>query len=127
MGEVGQTNATMARGRVENVSHNQALREQLAASIIEAALLEFTGEYDADRLNYGIKRFSEDWYKGDGWYGDGEAFHLDYYNSLVIHPMLTEVLRIMKKHNLPGADILPTQEKRHGRLAAGHLGRLIIP
>ena len=98
----------------------------LFASIIEAALLEFTGEYDTERLNYGIKRFSEDWYKGDGWYGDGEAFHLDYYNSLVIHPMFTEVLRVMKKHNLPGADILSKQEKRHGRLAA-ELERMISP
>ena len=98
----------------------------LFASIIEAALLEFTGEYDAERLNYGVKRFREEWYKGDGWYGDGKAFHLDYYNSLVIHPMLTEVLRIMKKHNLPGADFLSTQEKRHGRLAAS-LERMISP
>ena len=98
----------------------------LFASIIEAALLEFTGEYDAERLSYGVKRFREDWYKGDGWYGDGNAFHLDFYNSLVIHPMLTEVLRIMKKHNLPEADFLPTQEKRHGRLAAS-LERMISP
>ena len=98
----------------------------LFASIVEAALLEFTGEYDAERLSYGIKRFSEDWYKGDGWYGDGNAFHLDYYNSLVIHPMFTEVLRIMKKHNLPGSEILPKQEKRHGRLAA-QLERMISP
>lgn len=68
----------------------------LFPSIIEAALLEFTGEYDAKRLNYGIGRFRDEWYKGDAWYGDGKDFHLDYYNSLVIHPMLTEVLRIMK-------------------------------
>ena len=98
----------------------------LFASIVEAALLEFTGEYDAERLNYGVRKFREDWYKGDGWYGDGNAFHLDFYNSLVIHPMLTEVLRIMKKHNLAGSDFLPTQEKRHGRLAAS-LERMISP
>ena len=98
----------------------------LFASIVEAALLEFTGEYDAERLNYGVRKFREEWYKGDGWYGDGNAFHLDFYNSLVIHPMFTEVLRIMKKHNLAGADFLPTQEKRHGRLAAS-LERMISP
>ena len=98
----------------------------LFSSIVEAALLEFTGDYDAERLNYGIKRFREDWYKGDAWYGDGNAFHMDYYNSLVIHPMFTEVLRIMKKHNLSGADFLPIQEKRHGRLAAS-LERMISP
>ncbi len=98
----------------------------LFASIIESALLEFTGECDMDRLMYGVNRFRNEWYKGDGWYGDGPAFHLDYYNSLVIHPMFTETLRILKKHNLEGADFLKTQEERHGRLAA-QLERMISP
>ncbi|MCR4602865.1 MAG: DUF2264 domain-containing protein [Prevotella sp.] len=98
----------------------------LFASIVECALLEFTGECDMQRLTYGVNRFRNEWYKGDGWYGDGPAFHLDYYNSLVIHPMFTEVLRIMKKHNIEGADFLPAQEERHGRLAA-QLERMISP
>jgi len=98
----------------------------LFASIIEAALLEFTGECDMDRLMYGVNRFRNEWYKGDAWYGDGPDFHLDYYNSLVIHPMFTETLRTLKKHNLAGADFLPTQEMRHGRLAA-ELERMISP
>ncbi|MCR5129901.1 MAG: DUF2264 domain-containing protein [Prevotella sp.] len=98
----------------------------LFASIIEAALLEFTGECDMDRLIYGVNRFRNEWYKGDAWYGDGTDFHLDYYNSLVIHPMFTETLRVLKKHNLEGADFLPTQEERHGRLAA-QLERMISP
>ena len=98
----------------------------LFASTVEAALLEFTGEYDKKRLLYGVKRFRDDWYKGDAWYGDGQDFHLDYYNSLVIHPMLTEVLMVMKKHKIDGADFLPVQQKRLGRLAA-ELERMISP
>lgn len=98
----------------------------LFASIVEAALLEFTGEYDPERLMHGVKRFRDEWYKGDAWYGDGKSFHLDYYNSLVIHPMLTEVLRVMKKHGIEGADFLPTQEKRLSRFAA-QLERMISP
>ena len=98
----------------------------LFASTVEAALLEFTGEYDTDRLLYGIKRFRDDWYKGDAWYGDGDDFHLDYYNSLVIHPMLTDVLRIMKKHGIKGAEFLPEQEQRLGRFAS-ELERMISP
>ena len=98
----------------------------LFASIIEAALLEFTGECDMERLMYGVNRFRNEWYKGDGWYGDGLDFHLDYYNSLVIHPMFTETLKILKKHDLAGADFLPTQTERHGRLAA-ELERMISP
>lgn len=68
----------------------------LFASMVEAALLEFTGEYDSQRLYYGVNRFIDEWYKGDAWYGDGAELHLDYYNSLVIHPMLTDVLYVMK-------------------------------
>ncbi len=98
----------------------------LFASIIEAALLEFTGECDMERLMYGVNRFRDEWYKGDAWYGDGPDFHLDYYNSLVIHPMFTETLQVLAKHSLAGADFLATQEQRHGRLAA-ELERMISP
>lgn len=31
------------------------------------------------------------WYKGDGIYGDGPELHADYYNALVIHPMLVDI------------------------------------
>lgn len=98
----------------------------LFASMIEAALLEFTGEYNAERLNYGINCFRDKWYKGDAWYGDGMPFHLDYYNSFVIHPMLTEVLSVMKKHNLEGSSFLSEQQIRHSRFAQ-QLERMISP
>jgi len=51
------------------------------SATIEAALLEFTGECELKPIHYALKRHKE-WYKGDGWYGDGRNFHLDYYNSL---------------------------------------------
>lgn len=98
----------------------------LFASTVEAALLEFTGECDMERLTYGVFRFRDDWYKGDAMYGDGADFHMDYYNSFVIHPMLTDVLVVMKKHNLEGADFLETQLQRHGRYAE-ILERFISP
>lgn len=98
----------------------------LFASMVEATLLEFTGECDMDRLLYGVKKFRDEWYKGDALYGDGPAFHQDYYNSFVIHPMLTDVLRIMKKHGIEGADFLEVQEKRLGRYAE-QLERFISP
>ena len=89
----------------------------LFASTVEAALLEFTGECDMERMLYGVKKFRDEWYKGDAMYGDGVDFHMDYYNSFVIHPMLTDVLVVMKKHNIEGADFLDTQLKRHARYA----------
>ena len=42
---------------------------------------------------------------------------MDYYNSFVIHPMLTDVLKMMKKNHLEGADFLEIQLKRHTRYA----------
>lgn len=98
----------------------------LFASMVEAALLEFTGECDMQRLTYGVTKFRDDWYKGDGLYGDGAAFHQDYYNSFVIHPMLTDVLVIMKKQEMEGADFLDTQRMRHTRYAE-QLERFISP
>ncbi len=97
----------------------------LFASMV-AALLEFTGECDMDRLTYGVKKFRDEWYKGDALYGDGPAFHMDYYNSFVIHPMLTDVLLTMKKHNLEGADFLDVQLPRLTRYAE-QLERFISP
>lgn len=98
----------------------------LFASTIEAALLEYTGECDRQRLTHGVYKFRDEWYKGDGLYGDGPKFHMDYYNSFVIHPMLTDVLVVMKKHNVEGADFIETQLERHTRYAE-QLERFISP
>ena len=98
----------------------------LFASTVEAALLEFEGKCDLERLGYGVDKFLKEWYKGDGWYGDGEKFHLDYYNSLVIHPMLTQVLSVCKKHGLKQGEFLSIQQQRQGRYAA-QMERLISP
>ena len=51
------------------------------------------------RINYTLQKFNE-WYKGDGTYGDGKDFHWDYYNSYVIQPMLIDVSSVLIKHNL---------------------------
>ena len=89
----------------------------LFASTIEAAILQFTGECDMDRLTYGVNKFRDLWYKGDGVYGDGPSFHMDYYNSFVIHPMLTDVLMVMEKHNLRDDNFAEVQVNRHVRYA----------
>jgi hypothetical protein len=38
----------------------------------------------------------DNWYVGDGWYKDGEVFHMDYYNSYVIHSMLIDISYTIK-------------------------------
>lgn len=67
----------------------------LFPSMIETFLLSVHKEYDHKRLMDGVHMF-EKWYVGDGHYSDGDEFHFDYYNSLIIHPMLTDILKILK-------------------------------
>lgn len=98
----------------------------LFASIIEATLLELTGECDQERLLQGVRTFRDKWYVGDATYGDGPHYHADYYNSFVIHPLLTETLYVMEKHQIVGADFLPLQLKRFSRYAEQQ-ERLISP
>ncbi len=68
----------------------------LFSAIIEAALLRFTGEADAMRIDYALRQHQA-WYKGDGAYGDGPDFHWDYYNSFVIQPMLLDIARTLSE------------------------------
>ncbi|MCB0707994.1 MAG: DUF2264 domain-containing protein [Chitinophagaceae bacterium] len=65
----------------------------LFAAIIESFLLSIDQEIDATRIDNAIDKINK-WYVGDGWYSDGERFHFDHYNGYVIHPMLTQVLKV---------------------------------
>jgi hypothetical protein len=98
----------------------------LYTSMIEAALLEFTGECDKERLLYGIRKFNDELYIGDAIYSDGEDFEVSYYNSLIIHPMLNDILKVMRKYGLQDGELLDVQLMRSSRLAS-QLERLISP
>src|SRR5438874_12104770 len=64
------------------------------SAMIEAALSMMGEEWDRTPVDYALTQH-EQWYKGDGVYGDGPSFHWDYYNSFVIQPMLLDVLRLV--------------------------------
>lgn len=96
----------------------------LYPAIIEAALWQFGGKTDLKPIETAVKKFVDDWYLGDGVYGDGPQLHLDYYNSYVIHPMLLQVLRVAKAKNHDLARFMPISEDR-GRPYAEILERLI--
>ncbi|MDQ2775786.1 MAG: DUF2264 domain-containing protein [Acidobacteriota bacterium] len=68
----------------------------LFSATIEAFLCYAGEQWDAMRVDYAIRQH-EEWYKGDGVYGDGPQFHWDYYNSFVIHPMLIEVIETVSR------------------------------
>ena len=98
----------------------------LYTAIIEATLLEFTGECDKQRLTYGVSKFRDDFYLGDAIYSDGEDFDVSYYNSLIIHPMLNDILTVMRKYGLQDGEFLDVQLMRSSRLAS-QLERVISP
>ena len=86
------------------------------SAIIEAALLHFTGECEMGPIDYALRKHKE-WYKGDGWYGDGANFHLDYYNSYVIQPMMVDVLGELRAHGLDSTRFYDTELRRFIRFA----------
>ncbi len=88
----------------------------LFSATIEAALWHFTGECEMKPIEYAVQRH-EQWYLGDGTYGDGAEFHWDYYNSYVIQPMLLKVLRVCAEKKNPLGDLYPKMLARAQRYA----------
>ncbi len=97
----------------------------LFSATVEAALWHFTGECEMKPIEYAVQRH-EQWYLGDGTYGDGAEFHWDYYNSYVIQPMLLEVLRVCAEKKNPLGDLYPKILARAQRYAVVQ-ERLISP
>lgn len=95
------------------------------SAIIEAALSTMGERWDRMRVDYALREH-EQWYKGDGVYGDGPPFHWDYYNSFVIHPMLLDVLIVVGDEAPEWRALAATEPARATRYAA-ILERLISP
>lgn len=97
----------------------------LFTGMVEAALLKFDGEADLVRIQYATQKH-EEWYLGDGMYGDGPDFHWDYYNSFVIQPMMLDIFKVLveagmdKKANY---DLALTRAQRYAAIQE----RLISP
>ena len=68
----------------------------LFSAMVEAGLCLMGEPWDRLRVDYAVRQHQQ-WYKGDGVYGDGPTLHMDYYNSFVIHPMLLDVLRVTSR------------------------------
>ncbi len=95
------------------------------SAIVEAALCLMGEEWILPPVARAVDSF-EKWYVGDGMYGDGEFFHMDYYNSYAIHPMYVDLLRTFAPHVPAYAELLPKVLKRASRYAAIE-ERLISP
>ena len=97
----------------------------LFPAAIEAFLLQEGEEYRLEVIEFALQQHLK-WYKGDGTYGDGDAFHWDYYNSYVIHPFLNDIAQVLsskgKEGGLPVKMLLP-RSRRYAMV----LERLISP
>lgn len=71
----------------------------LFSGMIEAFFCQYNLPYDAVRIEYAIREFSEHWYVGDGMFSDGMDFNMDYYNSFVIQPYLQTILMVTHQKN----------------------------
>lgn len=116
----GQKNllAALQASRKNRPAHNNWL---LFSAMVEACLYRLTGQCDLMRVDYALAQH-EQWYRGDGAYGDGPGFHHDYYNSFVIHPMVVEIrtqlAACFTENQQEGARQLETARLRLARYAA---------
>ena len=89
----------------------------LFSATVEAALAALGAAWDRMRVDYALRQHDQ-WYKGDGIYGDGPSFHWDYYNSFVIHPMLLDVLDVVRDEMPAWKELSARVEERARRYAA---------
>jgi len=97
----------------------------LFSATVEAGLARLGASWDRVRVDYALRQHDQ-WYKGDGSYGDGPQFHWDYYNSFVIHPMMLDVLDACRD-DVPGWKELASREEPRARRYAAVQERLIAP
>lgn len=97
----------------------------LFTALVEASLWHFTGKCEMAGIEHALEKH-EQWFVGDGTYGDGPNYHWDYYNSFVIQPALIAVLEVCKERKSPLAAQLPKILDRARRYAEVQ-ERLISP
>lgn len=95
------------------------------AAMVEAQLHRTGEAIDAERVDRALVAHQQ-WYKGDGLYGDGASFHWDYYNSFVIQPMLLDLLEVLGGERQSWAALREPTRARARRYAI-ILERLVSP
>lgn len=96
----------------------------LFPAAVEAGIRTLGGEYLIEPVLKAADRM-EKWYLGDGIYGDGELLRNDYYNSFVIQPLYTDILRTFD--GCPELCGLHEKALRRERRYAAVLEKLIAP
>jgi hypothetical protein len=89
----------------------------LFSGMVEAFFLKYGLDYDPVRIEFAVRQFSNHWYVGDGFFSDGTGFHMDYYNSIVIHPYLASIVEIANGKNRSYQSFVPNLLKINKRYA----------
>ena len=97
----------------------------LFTAMVEAGLARLGASWDRTRVDYALRQHQQ-WYVGDGVYGDGPEFHWDYYNSFVIQPMLLDVLDAVGDGK-PAWTAMRTPIRERARRYAAVQERMISP
>lgn len=95
------------------------------SAMVEAGLSVLGEPFDMMRVLFALRTF-QGWYKGDGMYGDGEAFHWDYYNSFVIQPMYVDLVKLFSRESREIQEMADPVISRASRYASV-LERMIGP
>jgi len=98
---LGKLDTTTRHNLAEALRSTRAIQPAISnwllfSAMVEAGLCLMDEPWDRLRVDYAVRQHQQ-WYKGDGVYGDGPTLHMDYYNSFVIHPMLLDVLRVTSR------------------------------
>jgi len=98
---LGKLDAGTRRNLAEALRSTRSIQPAISnwllfSAMVEAGLCLMDEPWDRLRVDYAVRQHQQ-WYKGDGVYGDGPTLHMDYYNSFVIHPMLLDVLRVTSR------------------------------
>lgn len=98
----------------------------LFSASVEAFLGHQGLAWEPARVDYALRQLDQ-WYKGDGYYGDGPEFHFDYYSSIVMHPMLLDVLAAVGARENWAAEDFPARMMVRAQRHAALLERQISP
>ena len=112
----------LIRSRVITPGPNNWL---LFSAMVEAALRKMGFPADSTRMAYALRQHDQ-WFKGDGVYGDGRNFAFDYYNSFVIQPMMLDVVETIAG-DAEEWELLRSRVLRRMRRYAAIQERLIAP
>lgn len=88
----------------------------LFSAMIEVALFKCGEEWDRMRVDFALKQHDQ-WYLGDGMYGDGPELRMDYYNSFVIQPMLVDIIQTVQYEEEDWSVLKTKIDKRARRFA----------